>query len=68
MGMDYAPLAKGEQRMKFISIPVLLGLALFTALGCSTTSRKEKAAAKAEYFEEGKMDDQVQSWKRHGRY
>ena len=57
--------------MKKLTVLSLLYLALFTISGCSTTSEKQKAkdekkAQKEAYFEEGKMHDQVQSWKKPG--
>jgi uncharacterized protein YceK len=54
--------------MKNLSILSALCLALFIASGCSTTPEEKKAKEeqKEAYFEEGKMDDQVQSWKKPG--
>ena len=57
--------------MKKLSILSVLGLTLFIISGCSTTPEKEKEKAekqaqKEAFYEEGKMDEQVQSWKRRG--
>ena len=50
--------------MKFLNALAVLCFSLSLTSGCSTTSTEEKDA----YFEDGKMEDQVQSWKKHGRY
>ncbi|MEE9368678.1 MAG: hypothetical protein V3V05_07410 [Pontiella sp.] len=50
--------------MKFLNTLAVLCFAISLTSGCSTTSKEEKEA----YFEEGKMEDQVKSWEKHGRY
>jgi hypothetical protein len=57
--------------MKNLSLLFMLGLTLFIISGCSTTPEKQEAKAEKEaqkkaFFEEGKMDDQVQSWRKPG--
>lgn len=57
--------------MKKSGVLSALCLAVYITAGCSTTPEKQKAkdekkAQREAFFEEGKMDDQVQSWKRPG--
>ncbi len=54
--------------MKTIRLLSLLCLVLSVSIGCSTMSTEEKAAEKAEYIEGGGMDNQVESWEKHGRH
>jgi hypothetical protein len=48
--------------MKFIVAMAVAFIAFSITTGCSTTTKQEKEA----YFEQGGMDDQVQSWKKPG--
>ena len=48
--------------MKTFSMLAVLCITLSTGVGCSTTSKKEMDT----YFEDGRMDGQVQSWKKPG--
>ena len=61
--------------MKKLSLLILSGLTLFIISGCSTTPEKKKAKAekqakeqaeKEAFFEDGGMENQVQSWKSSG--
>lgn len=51
--------------MKAHGILALLFFSLLLVAGCTSIASKEEKEA---YFEEGRMEDQVQSWKKHGRY
>ncbi len=50
--------------MKIFGICALF-LSLFLSAGCSSTATNEEKEA---YYEEGKMTEQVESWKKHGRH
>ena len=50
--------------MKNLSIFSMLCLTLFVIAGCSTTPEEQKE--KEAFYEEGKMDDHVESWKQPG--
>jgi hypothetical protein len=51
--------------MKIFSMIALSLFSLSLVMGCTSTASKEEKEA---YFEEGKMEEQVQSWEKHGRY
>ena len=50
--------------MKQIGLSCALIVVLSIVSGCATN--KEKQAEKDAYYEDGKMDDQVQSWQKPG--
>ncbi len=50
--------------MKVFGLITLFLVALFS-VGCNSTATEAERDA---YYEDGKMTEQVESWKKHGRY
>jgi hypothetical protein len=69
LALYIAAIHLGEKTMKLIGLSCALIVVLSIVTGCATKKEKEtKKAEKEAYMEDGSMDEQVQSWKKHGRY